>query len=317
MKRIVFAVGVIALTLASQAAPAASPDERIRALEQQIAALQRTYTTNASDTVSAVESMKGAQDEMTSMKGQVEATSRILQAQREELMQLIQDLQARVTTLEERMGGFAAQGGSATGRVNQAAGAEGAAYQQGLDQLNGGRFLESASAFEGFLQQYPKSQFAPSARFMVAESFYLSRDYKRAIKEYQVYLEKYPKDAKVAEAILKQGNSFFELGMMEEARAFYEKVATSYPKSKEAQAARTKIARIDEKKKGGAAKGQPQTGVPSEGAAGSPLATYPTETIEQQRAKMSGKPLPPVQPAPPAKTPTISKPRVGPAAKEF
>ena len=318
MKRIAVAVALIALTLAAQAAVAASPEERIRNLEQQIAALQRTYTANAADTVSAVESMKGAQDEMTAMKGQVEANSRILQAQREELMQLIQDLQARVTTLEERMGGgFTAGATGAIGRVNASAGAEGAAYQQGLDQLNGGRFLESAAAFEAFLQQYPKSQLSPGARFMVAESFYLSRDFKRAIKEYQIYIEKYPKDAKIAEATLKQGNCFYELGMMDEARAFYEKVATSYPKSKEAQTARTKIARVDEqKKKGGAAKGQPQAGASPEGAAGSPLSTYPTETIEQQRARMSGKPLPPAQPAPPSAS-SPKGPRVGPAAREF
>ena len=115
MKRIAVAAALIALTLAAQAAVAASPEERIRNLEQQIAALQRTYTANAADTVSAVESMKGAQDEMTAMKGQVEANSRILQAQREELMQLIQDLQARVTTLEERMGGGFTAG--ATGAI--------------------------------------------------------------------------------------------------------------------------------------------------------------------------------------------------------
>lgn len=317
----IVAFAIVALALFTAEAAAKSPDDRINALEQHIQALQRTYTANAADTVSAVESMKASHDELTAMKGQVEANSRILQAQREELMRLINDLQARITVIEERMGVFSTQVTSAIGKANPAAGAEAAAYQQALDLANSSRYLEAAGAFEAFLQRHPKSQWAANARFWVGESFYLSRDYKRAIKEYQIFLEKYPKDAKAAEAILKQGNSFYELGLMDESRAFYEKVASSYPSSKEAQAAKAKMKRVDEKKKGGQPAGAAGSqgaaqAAPNDGTAGSPLSAYPTETIEQQRARMGGQPIPPVQTVPTTKE--QSKPRpIAPGAREF
>ncbi|HPM40821.1 MAG TPA: tol-pal system protein YbgF [bacterium] len=316
MNRVAVTALTLCLVLAAGAASAKSPEDRIKALEQQITALQRTYTANAADTVSAVESMKGSADEISAMKGQVEATSRILQAQREEFMRFINDLQARITVIEERMGVFSSQVTSAIGKVNPAAGAEATAYQQALDLANGGRYLEAAGAFEAFLQKYPKSQWAGSARYWVAESFYLSRDYKRAIKEFQVFIEKFPKEPKIAEAILKQGNSFYELGLLEESRAFYEKVASSYPSSKEGQAAKARIKRLDEKKKGGAAPAAETTAGHGE-TIGSPLTAYPSETIEQQRAKMEGKGLPPPV-ITPQQEPNKSKPqRIGPSAKEF
>ena len=339
MKLKTFLAAAAALSLLSAAASAKSPEERITALEQQLSALQKTYTANAADTVSAVESMKTVGDEFNTLKGQVEANARILQAQREELMKLIQDLQARVQTIEERMGVFTSQMTGAMKQANPQAGAEAEAYQQALDLATASKYLESASAFEAFLQKYPKSKLASSARFWVAENFYLSRDYKRAVKEYQVYLEKYPKDAKVAEALLKQGNCFYELGLYEESRPFYEKAISTAPGSKEAQQAKAKLAKVDEKKKSGAtaagaqkqgaapagaqkqgaaAAGAPAQTVPAQSEpAASPLSAYPTETLEQQRARMSGQPVPqPPTVQQPAKT-EQKVPRVGPAAKEF
>jgi len=316
-----FALSLAAASLILLATPAEarSPEDRIKALEQQIIALQRTYTSNAADTVSAVESMKSSQDDLNAMKGQVEATSRILQAQRDEMIRLINDLQARITVIEERMGVFSSQVTSAIGKVNPAAGAEASAYQKALDLANGSHYLEAAGAFESFLQKYPRSQWASNARFWVGESFYLSRDYKRAIKEFQLFIEKYPRDAKISEAILKQGNSFYELGLIDESRAFYEKVVSSYPSSKDAKAAKAKLKRIDERRKTGKA---PQPGAQdaapqvSHETVGSPLTSYPGETIEQRRARMSGRTVSPVEQKKPSGDEPVRK-RYVPGARDF
>lgn len=308
MRRFVTMMMVSAAMLVSAAGWAKGPEERVQALEQQIQALQRTYMANNADTASAVERVRAMSDEFNAIKGQVEANTQILRSQHEELMRLIQDLQSRVSTIEDRMGVFSSQVTSAIGQVNPQAGAEAQVYQQAMDMATSGRYLEAAAGFESFLQKYPKSQFAPTARFWVAESFFLSRDYKRAIKEYQVFVEKYPKDAKVADAILKQGNSFYELGMVDEARAFYDKLLQSYPKSKEAQQARGKINRIDERKGGGKGGTSPAGASPPESGGGSGQTSYPSETIEQQRARISGQAVPqPQAPKPAPKTPALPR----------
>lgn len=301
-------ISVVCLLLFSSAALAKGPDERIGALEQQIQALQRTYLTNNADTASAVARVRTISDEFNGIKGQVEANTQILRSQHEELMRLIQDLQSRVSTLEDRMGVFSGQAADALSQTNPQAGAEAKHYQQAMDMVTASHYLEAAGEFESFLKKYPKSQFAPSARFWVAESFFLSRDYKRAIKEYQVYLEKFPKDAKVAEAILKQGNSFYELGMFDESRAFYDKVVQSYPKSAEAQQAKKRIARIEERKGNGKGTAPIANATAVEPQYGSGQTAYPTETIEQQRTRIYGKPAPQPQ-APKQQTTSPPPPR--------
>lgn len=184
------------------------------------------------------------------------------------------------------MGLFSNQVTSALGKVAPEAAAEAESFQRALDLANSSKYLEAASDFTVFLQKYPKSQYASSAVYWIGECFYSIRDYKRAIKEFQNFIQKYPKDQKVAEAILKQGNGFYELGLTDESRAFYEKVMSVYPGSPEASQAKIKLGRLDEKK-AGAAGASPQ---PSTGGLGS----YPPETIEQQRQRMSGKPQAPL-----------------------
>ena len=287
MKRItIFVVGLV-FVMQAAALQAKPPEDRISQLESQLAAIQKTYMTNNADVASAVSRASSIQEEFSAVKGQTEALSHQLKAQNEELMRLISDLQSRVQAVEDRMSMLSSQMTGALGKVSPAAASEAEGYQKALDLANETKYLEAASAFESFIQKYPKSQFAPRAREWIGECFYSSRDYKRAIKEYQVFIEKFPKDQKVPDAIFKQGNSFYELGMLDEARAFYEKVISAYPTNPAAGKAKAKLTRIDERKAGGSASNK---GAALESGAGSASGSYPTETIEQKRQKQGGAP---------------------------
>lgn len=281
---------IIALLLAANPLSAATPEERIANLERQISSLQKTYASNNAETASAVSRIGAFHDEFNSIKGQMEAVSHQMKSQRDESMRLIVDLQNRVQAIEDRMAIFSAELTSALEKVAPAVAAEADLYQKGLSLADSSKYLEAASVFESFIQKYPKSQFVPGARFWVGNCFFSIRDYKRAIKEYQDFVEKHPRDPKVPEAILKQGSSFYELGMLDEARPFYEKVISSYPGSQAAAQAKAKLSRVDERKAGGAA--GPETGGAS---------SYPGETIEQQRQKMSS-------PKPAEQAPAKAKP---------
>lgn len=298
MRRFVGAILFFAVCSFAASSAAKTPDDKIADLERQISALQKTYLTNNQETASAVSQIGAFQGEFNSIKGEVEETSHQLRTQHEETMRLISDIQARLQAIEDRMGMFSSQITSAIGKVSPAAGAEAELYQKGLDLTNESKYLEAASTFEAFIQKYPKSQFVGSARFWVADCFYSSRDYKRAIREYQNFVEKNPRDQKVPEALLKQGNSFYELGLYDEAKAFYDKVATAYPSSKEAAQAKSKLSKISARKDSASKTGATPDSMAPEARGPS----YPTETIEQQRQKMSGAPEPlPAKPAAPKK----------------
>lgn len=269
MKKIWILIACLIAILTTTSLSAKSSDDRIAELEKRLANLQKTYMTNNQDVASSVARAQGIHDEFSSLKGQVDANAHQLKAQNEELMKLISDLQNRMQSMEDRIDLFSSQVTSALGKVAPGAAAEAENYQKALDLANSSKYLEAASAFEAFTRKFPKSSYLSSAREWIAECFYSSRDYKRAIKEFQTFIEQFPKDSKVPSAVLKQGNSFYELGMLEEAKAFYEKILSSYPNSTAASQAKAKLARIENKKS----------------ATGS--GSYPEETIEQQRKRLS------------------------------
>ena len=262
-------IGVV-LTAAGQAL-AADDAARTRALEQKVSAMERTRMTNNAQIASALSQFGALQDEFGSLKGQIQTNEHLINSQYKDIGKRVTELDHRIQSIEDRMQIFSTQLSKALGKVSPAAAAEGDLYQKGLDQVAAARYLEAASSFESFVRKYPKSKFAPTAKFWIAECFYSMRDYQRAIKEYQKFIDKYRRSPKVPEAMTKQGNAFYELGMMDEAKLFYDQVVAKYPSSSAASEARERIARIQNKKSQANNKG-----------GGSP-GSYPTQTIQQQR----------------------------------
>jgi len=270
--------GLIILVLA-QAALAASPEERIRTLEHQLAEMQKTYMRNNQGTASAIAKSEGMHGDINTLKGKIESNQHMIKSQYDDLTKLINELDHRIQAIEDRMSIFSTQLSKALGTVAPKAAAEGNLYQKGLDLVNRSKYLEAAAAFNKFRNKYPKSPFTASALAWVGECYYSMRDYHQAIKEYQRFVEKYPRDKNVRTAMLKQGNSFYELGMLDEASAFYDEVIRKYPSSSAASMAREKKKRIRERKS------------KSFGSQTSPssVGSYPTETIQQQHDRMRGR----------------------------
>lgn len=296
MKRLLSLIAMFCTFAAASGAMAAAIDDRVANLERQIGAMQATRNTNNQETASALARFDAMQAEFVTVKGQAEASQHLIRSGNAEMMKRMTELENRIQAIEDRMAIFSSQLTKALGTVAPQAAAEGELYQKGLDLASSSKYLEAAAAFQAFLNKYPQSTFAPSARFWIAECFYSTRDYQRAIKEFQAYLDKYPRDEKVAEAVFKQGNSFYELGMLEEAKVFFEKVISSYGRSSFASQAQDRLARIQKRQSGAAAPG----GAPAGGEFGS----YPSQTLEQRMQQQRATDVPPdlaPQPAAPQK----------------
>jgi tol-pal system protein YbgF len=228
---------------------------------------------------STVARFSALMDEFASVKGSVEASNHLINAQYQELSQRIMALDSRIQAIEDRLSIFSSQMSKALGKVAPAAAEEGDLYQKGLDLMSTSQYIEAISAFGAFLSKFPTSNFAPNAMLWIGDCHFSLRDYQKAIKEYQAFIEKYPRNEKVPEAIVKQGNSFYELGMLDDAKLFYQKVVSSYSASPAAAGARERIARI-EKRQSGAQAAQPQT----------TFGAYPTQTLEQQMKQRQAPP---------------------------
>lgn len=249
-----------------------STEERVSDLEKRLSAIQQTYLTNNAEIASAISRSQTIQQEFASVKGSVETNRHLIDSQRKDLMQMLRDLEHRLQAIEDRMEIFATQINMAIGKVSPKVADEGRLYQSGLSKANRGEYISAVGDFESFIKKYPKSTFAPNAQYWIGECYFSMKNFKRSIKEFQVFIEKNPRNEKIPAAILQQGNGFYELGMLDQAKPFYEKVIKDYPHSPEATTARTKLELVSQRKAGMATTTQPRSG-------------YPTETIQQQKER--------------------------------
>jgi tol-pal system protein YbgF len=118
---------------------------------------------------------------------------------------------------------------------------EKALYDAAKKIFDEGDTAKAQVQFKNFLKKYPDSDLAGNAQFWLAESFYATKWYEKAILEYQKVMEDYPKHNKVAGAKLKQGYSFAELGEKTNAGFILNDLIKTFPNSNEAKLARKKL----------------------------------------------------------------------------
>jgi tol-pal system protein YbgF len=86
---------------------------------------------------------------------------------------------------------------------------------------------------------------APSAQYWIGESHFASREFDRAIIEYDEVRRRYPQADKVPAALLRQGSAFAELGEKLNARLVLQELIEKYPQSPEAARAKQRIKALE------------------------------------------------------------------------
>lgn len=171
-----------------------------------------------------------------------------LRGQNEQLLRDVSDLQRRQKDIaqgvDERLKQFEPVKVNLDGLEFQADPAEKRDYEAALAVFRSGKFADAAVAFSTFVRQYPRSGFAPSARFWLGNSQYATRDYKEAISNFQRMLSEAPTHARAPEAALSIANCQIELKDTRSARKTLEDLLRTYPQSEAALAAKERLSRL-------------------------------------------------------------------------
>ncbi|MEX0916437.1 MAG: tol-pal system protein YbgF, partial [Wenzhouxiangellaceae bacterium] len=107
--------------------------------------------------------------------------------------------------------------------------AEQQAYDQAFRALRETRYADAAEGFDAFLRDHPESSYAPNALYWLGEVYYVTRDFKTALAQFERLQSTYPDSGKKADALLKIGFSHYELGNWDRARAALEQVISDFP----------------------------------------------------------------------------------------
>lgn len=119
--------------------------------------------------------------------------------------------------------------------------AERAAYDQAFEALKNGQYAEAARRFQGFMQQYPRGDYAPNAQYWLGESYYVTQNYQVALEAFERLLSEFPGSNKVPDALLKVGYSHYELRNWDQAEATLNDVIRRYPDSTVARLAQGRL----------------------------------------------------------------------------
>jgi tol-pal system protein YbgF len=114
-------------------------------------------------------------------------------------------------------------------------------YKEAYETLHRGDLEGARRKFEGFLKQYSNTELSDNAQFWIGETYYLKKDYERAILEYEKAIVKYPEGDKIPAALFKQALAFSELGDKANARNLLRRVIEKYPHSDQAELAKKKL----------------------------------------------------------------------------
>ncbi len=117
-------------------------------------------------------------------------------------------------------------------------------YRDAYETFHKGDLEGARRKFEAFLKQYPNTELSDNAQYWIGETYYLKKDYEKAILEYEKAIVKYPEGDKIPTAIFKQALAFLELGDKANARNLLKRVIEKYPLSDQAQLAKKKLETI-------------------------------------------------------------------------
>ena len=109
--------------------------------------------------------------------------------------------------------------------------AEKADYNTAFDALKAGRYSEAARLFAAFVEQYPNGDYSDNAQYWLAESYYVTGNYRIALNAFQNLINRFPGSPKVPDGKLKLGYTFFSLKDWRQAEIVLKEVVDQYPNS--------------------------------------------------------------------------------------
>jgi tol-pal system protein YbgF len=121
---------------------------------------------------------------------------------------------------------------------------EQADYEKALAILRQGRYADAATAFDRFLASYPDSGYSDNAYYWLGETYYVTRDFDRALATFSKLVQGYPQSSKLAGARLKIGYIYYEKQDWAAASQELNALVTGYPGTTEARLADDRLQRM-------------------------------------------------------------------------
>ncbi len=116
-----------------------------------------------------------------------------------------------------------------------------AGYVKAFGLYSSNNFSAAIKAFEEFLAQSPKSEYAINAHYWIGECYYSLSDLPKSLAAFQKVVTTYPKSSKAPDAMLKLGYTHAAMKEKGKATRTFEQLIKTYPGSPAAIKARERL----------------------------------------------------------------------------
>ena len=111
-------------------------------------------------------------------------------------------------------------------------------YNAALATFRAHEYGQAVLDFVDFIAKHPGHRLVGNAQYWIGEAYYVQRDYRQALVEFQKVIDVAPSSPKVPDALLKMGLCHRALRDENRARQTWDRVEKDYPKSEAAVKAR-------------------------------------------------------------------------------
>lgn len=244
-------IGTLAIAIAVAGCATVPPEEdpvylKLTDLEARLMRIERVIDNQS--ILELANRLDQLQSQQQVLRGEVETLQFESEQGGNSQRELYMDLDRRLQQLENRFSGAGGSAGDAAGGASTLAAATGgnarASYQAAFDMLRDGQYAESASAFQQFLTSFPGDELADNAQYWLAETYYVQREFARALPEFEKVVASYPQSSKLPDALLKIGYCNYELDRFDAAREALTQVRDQYRGTTAARLADQRLERM-------------------------------------------------------------------------
>lgn len=117
-------------------------------------------------------------------------------------------------------------------------------YDTAYADYAGGQWSIAIEGFQNYIRNFPRTELADDAQYMIGDTYILDKKYREAVAAYDTLIKNYPTSNKLPDAYYKRGVGYEYLGQIDLARASYEFAAKTYPESDAGRLAKQNLERL-------------------------------------------------------------------------
>ena len=246
MRNFIFTTGVLSMAAGCALVP---PEEdplylKMTEIDSRLVRVERLVENEG--LMNLMVKLDSLQQDVQSLRNDVETMQHQVEQSNMRQKDLYLDVDQRLQQIEQATASSASlsvlEGGSlGPGQLPVPGGTDRANYQAAFELLKQGRYDQASIALQQFMVAFPTSELSDNAQYWLAETHYVTQEYKKALPEFQKVLDKYPDSRKIPDALLKIGYCNYELKRRPDAEKALSAVVARFPETTAARLASQRL----------------------------------------------------------------------------